>query len=148
MVSLLDVFMALLERIKTKFSDSNYYLLKLPQKHESPAFLFNLVYNNTSTDNKYLVNKKIDLQIICFNTFDAYGEQDQFEKLEVMSDLDSILSCCNLNVKDRNLKYKYDFGEADENLTINILLEFKDEKVINDIILDNIEQINLRLQEV
>lgn len=148
MVSLLDVFMALLERIKTKFSDSNYYLLKLPQNHEAPAFLFNLVYNNTSTDNKYLVNKKIDLQIIYFNTFDEYGEQDQFEKLQVMSDLDSILSCCNLNVKDRNLKYKYDFGEADENLTINILLEFKDEKVINDIILDNIEQVNLRLQEV
>lgn len=148
MVSLLDVFMAIIERFKTKLSGYNYYPLKLPKEHEAPAFLFDFAYNNTSTDNKYLVNKKMDLQIIYFNTFDAYGEQDQIEKLQVMSDLDSVLSCCNLNVKDRNLKYKYDFGEADENLTINILLEFKDEKVINDIILDNIEQINLRLQEV
>jgi len=148
MVSILDIFMVLLERFKTKFSNSNYYLLKLPQKHEAPAFLFNFVYNNTTTDNKYLVNKKIDLQIIYFNTFDAYAEEDQFVKLNDMSDLDSILSCCNLYVKDRNLKYSYDFGEADGNLTINILLEFKDEKVINNIVLDNIEQINLRLQEV
>lgn len=146
MVSLLDIFTSLLNRFKTKYANYGYYLLSLPERNKTPCFLFGLVYNGTSTDNKYLVSKKYDIQIIYFNTFNNYAEQDELKKLQVMSELDDILSCCNLNVKDRNIKYSYYFGDADGNLTINLDFQFKDKTVIDDdITYEKIQEINLEI---
>lgn len=143
MISILDILYSLVREFNTLLPDYNYYFGKLAEKPKYPCFLFNMVFNGDSRSNYYTQNTTLDLQIIYFSETNEDNEKYFENKMLVMDKLKEFLSTFNLQVNDRNLKFEYDFGEADGQLTINMLFRFIDGVMIKQEELDLIENINI-----
>lgn len=126
MVDILDVFYALIGELKKCIPTAKHYVGKLPENFKLPSFLYLLIFNADMQSNYFTKDTTLDLQIIYFATEDGYGVVSFDDKLQTMGKLKEFLSRFNLQVKDRNLKFTYSFGEADEQLAINIQFKFKD----------------------
>ena len=130
MIKVIDVINALKTEFKKCVPDSNHCYGKIPETYKSPTFAYFLVYNSDLRSSYFRKDTTLDLQIVYFGTNDAYGVPDYEEKLQVMDKLKVFLNTFNLWVGDRNLKFEYNFSEADEQLAINIKFKFKDD-IIN-----------------
>ena len=147
LISILDVMYEIVKQIGLCLPKAKHYF-KLPEDHTTPCFLYLLVFNSDTQNTKYVKDVVLDLQVIYFNTKDAYEDEDFEDKLKVMDKLKLFLSTFCLQVKDRNLKFKYNFGESDGQLTINLKFEFKDGVVNIEDNYDLIQNILLNGKEV
>lgn len=125
-VDILDVFYALIAEFKNVLPKVKHSIGGIPENFSRPRFLYTLVFNGDNRSSCFTKDTVLDLQIIYFGLTDKYGEVDFEDNLKTMNQLKQFLSQFNLNVKDRNLKFDYSFGEADEQLTINMHFKFKD----------------------
>lgn len=125
MVSILDVIYAVIKKFKVCVPDSKHYF-NLPEDYNTPSFLYNIVFNKASRQTKYVKDVSLDLQIILFSNKDELGKEDYEGKIQIAEQLRSFLDTFILQVGDRYLKFDYSFGEADEQLTINMNFKFKD----------------------
>ena len=130
LINVIDVIYALMKEFKTCMPKSHHYLGRIPETYKNPAFLYLLVFNNDIRSSYFRKDVTLDLQIVYFGSKDEYGVPDFEEQMQTMFKLKTFLSTFNLWVGDRNLKFEYNFSEADEQLTINIKFKFKDE-IIN-----------------
>lgn len=130
MVNILDVFYALISEFKKVMPTAKHYVGNIPESFISPCFLYLLAHSKDDRTSYFAKDTSLDIQIIYFGLNDKYGKADLEDKLKTMSQLKQFLSQFNINVKDRNLKFSYSFGEADEQVTINMQFKFKDD-VIN-----------------
>lgn len=126
MLSILDVFYALIKEIKKCIPDSKQYLGSIPENFESPSFLYLLAFDGENQVSYFTKDVTLDIQVIYFGPKDSYGVIDFEEKIKTMDRLKVFLSQFNLQVKERNIKFNYSFGEADNQLTIDIKFKFKD----------------------
>lgn len=126
MIDILDIFHSLVKEIKACTPTYKHYFGKIPENYKQPCYAYFLVYNGDSQSTYFVKDVVLDIQIVYFGKSDNYDTEDFEDKLNTMHKLKSFLSKFNLNVADRNLKFKYDFGQADEHLTINIQFKFKD----------------------
>lgn len=129
-ISVLDVLYNLATEFNTLLPTSNNYFGNLKQKTEYPCFLYTLVFNKDTKSNYYTKNTTLDLQIIYFSEVNEDDEKYYESKLLVMDKLKEFLSTFNLQAGDRNINFEYDFGEADGQLTINIMFKFTDEVML------------------
>ena len=125
MISILDVIYAAIKKFKVCVPDSKHYF-NLPEDYNTPSFLYNIVFNKASRKTKYVKDVSLDLQIILFSNKDELGKEDYEGKIQIAEQLRSFLDTFILQVGDRYLKFDYSFGEADEQLTINMNFKFKD----------------------
>ncbi|WP_198524928.1 phage tail terminator family protein [Niameybacter massiliensis] len=125
LVNVLDVIYAIIKKIREQVPQSEHYF-NLPEDYSPPCFLYRMVFNSDTRKTKYTKDVKLDLQIIYFGDKDLYGISDYEEKLKVMEQLRGFLSCFFIQVGDRYLNFEYSFGEADGQLTTNMLFKFKD----------------------
>lgn len=126
MIDLVDVFYALIKEFKKCVPSSSHYFGAVPEKFKRPSFLYLLVFNADYRANYFTKDTTLDVQIIYFGETDGYTVTCLEDKLKVMSQLKAFLGSFNLYVKDRNLKFDYNFDEADEELSVNIQFKFKD----------------------
>lgn len=126
MIDLIEIIYAVIKQLKKCLPTSKHYLGKIPENFKAPGFLYILVFNSDEQSSAFTKDTTLDLQIIYFGSKDGYGVSSFEEKLYTMNELKSFLSHFNLQVKDRNLKFKYNFSEADEQLVINMQFKFKD----------------------
>lgn len=141
MVSTLDIIKELKRLFQREFENAGFYLINLNEDYKKPAFLFSYINERTKDNNYYLKTKVLDIQIIYFAKVKTNGKEDENDRFEAMEKLDNILGALNLNVKDRNLKFKYRYGEAGGHLTIELDFEFADNKPILKLTNENIEMI-------
>ncbi len=125
LISILDVIYAAIKKFKVCVPDSKHYF-NLPEDYNTPSFLYNIVFNKASRKTKYVKDVSLDLQIILFSNKDELGKEDYEGKIQIAEQLRSFLDTFILQVGDRYLKFDYSFGEADEQLTINMNFKFKD----------------------
>lgn len=126
MVSVLDVFYSLVREIKKCVPGSSHYIGNLTEGFKAPSFLYLLVFNKDTRRSKFVKDTVVDIQIIYFGTNDKYGKTELEEKLKVIHQLKRFLSTFQLQVEDRNLKFSYNFSDADEQLALNIQFNFDD----------------------
>lgn len=126
MVNILEVFYSLIKEIKRCVPEAKHYIGNLTEGFKTPSFLYLLVFNKDTRGSKFVKDTVVDLQIIYFGTNDKYSKTDLEEKLKVMHQLKQFLSTFNLQVKDRNLKFSYNFNDADDQLALNMQFNFKD----------------------
>lgn len=129
MIKLEDVIYALVERIKAIMPTAAIYLGKLAERPRRPCFLLLPVYVDGNRSSYFTKDVVIDLQMVYFGEHDGYGSQSFEDKMRCMSRLQSFFDGFVLRVVDRTLRFRYDFGEADKQLTVNIKFTFKDDVV-------------------
>lgn len=125
MINVLDVIYAVIKNFKICVPGSKHYF-NLPEGYSTPSFLYQVVFNSNKRQTKCVKDVSLDLQIIFFSNSDELGKEDYEEKLRIADQLRSFLDTFVLQAKDRYLKFDYSFGEADEQLTINMEFRFKD----------------------
>ncbi len=129
LINTLDVFYSIVNEFKKCISTSKHYLGERPEKITPPSFSYYLVYTDEKRSDFFSKKTTLDLQIIYFGQENSYGKPVFKDKIETMTELKCFLSTFNLQVGDRNLKFNYSFGEADEQLTINMQFKFKDDLI-------------------
>lgn len=146
MTGLFDI----IDSIATEFGKAtginNHHLGHLPENFKAPCFAYYLVYNN-ETHNSYNLKKiDLDIQIIYINSKKCYDNNNFKANIQVMDKLKVFLSQFNLNVKDRNLKFKYDIRETDGQLFVDMKFKFIDDNTvnINEPVYDNMENIEIK----
>lgn len=100
--------------------------MNLPEDYNTPSFLYRMVFRGDSRQSKHVKDVTLDMQIILFTDRDEYGKEDNETKLRIAGQLSGFLDTFVLKVGDRHLKFDYSFGEADEQLIINIDFKFRD----------------------
>ena len=125
LVNILDLIYAVIKNFKICVPASKHYL-NLPEDYNTPSFLYDIVFNKASRETKYVKDVSLDLQIVLFSNKDELGKEDYEDKLKIADQLRRFLDTFILQVGDRYLKFDYGFGEADEQLTINMNFKFKD----------------------
>lgn len=130
MVSTLDIIKQLKILLQKEFEKAGFYLLELNEKYEKPAFLFSYIKDRTKNNNYYLKTKVLDMQIIYYAKIKTNGKEDVDDRFAAIEKIDTILGPLNLNVKDRNLKFQYSYGDAGGHLSIDLEFEFIDDKLI------------------
>lgn len=148
MINILDVIYSIVKQFKICMPTSKHYLGRLPENHQAPCFLYMLVFNGDKGQTKYVKDTTIDLQIIYFGVNDGYGGTDYEDKLKTIDSLKNFLSTFLLKVADRSLKFDYNFGDADDQLTVNMQFKFKDGVVNIDEVYDMMESIVINGEEV
>lgn len=129
LINILDIFYSIIKEFKICIPESKHYLGRLEEKVARPSFLYTMVFSKDTRSSYMFKDTMIDLQIIYFGVTDKFGHENYEDRLKTINLLKQFLSQFNIQVKDRNLKFDYSFGEADEQLTINMQFKFKDELV-------------------
>lgn len=148
MVSTLDIIKELKISLQKEFDKAGFYLLELNEKYEKPAFLFAYIKERTKDNSYYLKTKVLDMQIIYYAKIKTNGKEDVDDRFSAIEKIDNILGTLNLNVKDRNLKFEYSYGDAGGHLSIDLEFEFIDDKLIKKESYEMIKKLFMNGQEV
>lgn len=148
MISLLDIIEAIKQKLENSFQDAEIYISNLEEGFKKPSFLFAYHNLDNKSSNYYLVNKKLDMQIIYYAKEKQSGKGDGLDRLGAMEKLDNIFGTLNLQVKNRNLSFQYSYGEADGHLTIELYFEYADDKPTQEEERETIQKIIMNESEV
>ncbi|MEG0899569.1 MAG: hypothetical protein RSD67_05945 [Oscillospiraceae bacterium] len=130
MIKILDIIYALSKKFKEQMPSAKHYIGNLSEGHNTPCFLYLIVYCSDRRKSYYTKQSTLDLQIIYFEETDGYQKSDVQKQIECMDKLKEFLSSFILPVADRVLSFDYNFGKADERLSINIKFVFSDDIIL------------------
>lgn len=147
MINVLDVIYAVIKNFKICIPGSKHYF-NLPEGYSTPSFLYQVVFNSNKRQTKCVKDVSLDLQIIFFSNSDELGKEDYEAKLKVADQVRAFLDTFILQVGDRYLKFDYSFGEADEQLTIDMDFRFKDGVINVEEAYDIVEHLYINREEV
>ncbi|GEM_PF-2426992 len=127
MVKLTDITKSLISNTKTIFPNCKNYVGKLPEKAVYPCFLYCIGLNRHKINSYYTQKVTLNIDIVYFNTRDAYNTEDYMDKLNVINTLEEkFLSKYYLEVNNKNLDFNYDINESDGQIIINLRFDFFD----------------------
>ncbi|OOB77431.1 MAG: hypothetical protein BEN18_10290 [Epulopiscium sp. Nuni2H_MBin001] len=131
MIKISDILIATVKEV-SKCVDAQHYVMSLPEGYLSPSLLYLVTFNKNSRYTKFVQKKIVNIQIICFMK-NAYENATYGEKFELIDKLSAFLDRFYIKINDRTLKFTYNYGDADGQLTIDLDFTFYDEALVEDI---------------
>lgn len=127
LVKTTDIIKSIISNVKTIYQSYKNYVGKLPEKASYPCFLFCLGLSKHKLDSYYTQKITLNVDIIYFNSRDAYNTEDYMDKLEIINTLEEkFLSKCYLVVNNKKLDFDYEINESDGQMLINLRFDFFD----------------------
>lgn len=143
-----DMIKSLVSNVKAIYPNYKNYVGKLPEKASYPCFLYCIGLSKKKLNNYYTQKVTLNVDIVYFNTRDAYNTEDYMDKLEVINTLEErLLSKYYIEVNKKKLTFEYDLNESDGQMIINLKFNFYETITNKEIhkIYEEIEEIYITL---
>lgn len=127
MLKTTDIIKSIISNVKTIYPSYKTYVGKLPEKAVYPCILYAIGLSRHKINNYYTQKITLNVDMVYFNTRDAYNTEDYMDKLNAINVLEEqFLSEYYLKINNKNLDFNYDITESDGQMIINLKFDFFD----------------------
>lgn len=129
-----------------RYPSLTVYINREPKDFERPSFLIEYITSNSDSISKDIIKEKLYYTITYFSEVDEYYNTDKLDLHSVLVEVLKIFRCGYIKIEDRSITVKASSGGSNDNeIYIDLELEYLEDRAEEDIDIDNIGEINNKL---